>query len=224
VRQFFSPRFWLTLLALGGLVVLLTAVFHDPATSTGVVSPQPDPDAERHIDLVSWVYAITPAPEFRMKNGVTTADIALQLDGTRTMVIKAGTRGEISCPSLEVLAQCTVAADLLGDGVLWFSIVPGMPGPTVRLPGVTELLDNGWVRLANDWVLRRASIVDRSCPDETTSLSDFVDTYGDDATSTFNFESQKIVKVSCPRVSATTTTSTTIAVAPIVTNTVLTGG
>jgi hypothetical protein len=126
------------------------------------------------------------------------------------MIVKAGTPGEVSCPGLTGLAQCTVAADLLGDAVLWFSIVPGTPGSTVQLPAVVELLPGGWVRLADGWVLRHAAKVDRSCPEATASLVDFIDTFGSEATSTFNFDRQELVKVTCPRQrdAAATTTST----------------
>jgi hypothetical protein len=204
VRQFFSPRFWLSLAALAGLFLVLSAVFGD--SETPVITPaQADASSDRTIDLVSWIYVATPAPGFAIVDGVTTADLALQLDATRTMVVKAGTPGEIECPEFGVPAQCTVAADLLGDAVLWFGVVPGVPGSAVTLPAVVEMIDGGWVRLANDWIVRRASSVERSCAEDTSSLSDFIRTYGDRATSTFNFESQKVVKVTCPREGTDTT-------------------
>ncbi len=203
MRQFFSPRFWLTLLALGGLALLLTSVFGGSTGATGTDPAQKDSVTTHQIDLVSWVYGISPAPGFTLQNGVTTEDMALQLDATRTMIIKAGTPGEITCSNLTVLAHCTVAADLLGDAVLWFSIVPGTPGATVQLPAVVALLDGGRVQLANDWIVRRASQVERSCVDDTSSLTDFIKTYGETASSTFNFDSQKIVKVTCPRAPVT---------------------
>jgi len=209
VRQFFSPRFWLTLAALGGLALALVLVFHNSGAAIGRVDPPKGNNPERTIDLVSWVYDIVPAPGFTMQDGRATTDLALQLDGTRVMRVKAGTPGEITCTDLTKVANCTVAADLLGDAVLWFSIVPGPPGATVQLPGVTELLTGNYVRLANDWVVRRASLVQRSCPDDTTSLTDFVATYGAKATSTFNFDQQRIVTVVCPGGSAGTTTTTT---------------
>jgi hypothetical protein len=206
VRQFFSLRFWLTLAALGAMFLVLTSWLGDDATP-GVAPVQADSSTEREIDLVSWIYVATPEPGFGFQNGVTTRDVAIQLDATRTMVVKAGTPGEITCPTFDVPATCTVAADLLGDAVLWFSVVSGAPGTTVQLPAVAEMLDGGLVRLANDWILRRASIVERSCVEDTSSLSDFIRTFGESATSTFNFETQKIVKVTCPR-EGTDTTST----------------
>lgn len=204
MRQFFSPRFWLTLLALGGLVLVLTTVF-DGKSTPGIAPVQAEADPERTIDLVSWIYVATPQEGFGFQGGATTRDLALQLDATRTMVVKAGTPGEITCPTFDVPGTCTVAADLLGDAVLWFSIVPGPPGATVVLPAVVEMIDGGFVRLANDWIVRRASTVERSCVEDTSSLSDFIRTYGENATSTFNFETQKIVKVSCPREGTDTT-------------------
>jgi len=216
VRQFFSLRFWLSLLALAGLALGVAAFARSRAESA---EPALDPGAatpERTIDLVSWVSLIQPSPGFTMVDGRTTTDLALVLDGTRTMIVKAGTPGEINCPNYTELARCTVAADLLGDAVLWFSVVPGVPWPVVDLPAVTELLEGGWVRLANGWVLPHATVVDRSCPEDTTSLTEFIDTFGDAAKSTYNFERQQIVKVTCPRGAATTTsttvpTSTTVA-------------
>lgn len=184
--------------ALAGLMLVLVTVFGGndaPVIAPAEVEAAPD----RTIDLVSWIYLATPAADFGFEGGRTTADLALQLDATRTMVVKKGTPGEITCPTFDVPATCTVAADLLGDAVLWFSVVPGAPGTTVQLPAVTEMLDGEWVRLANDWIVRRASVVERSCVEDTSSLGDFIDTFGTTATSTFNFETQKIVKVSCPR-------------------------
>lgn len=210
MRQFFTLRFWLTLLALVGLAVGVAAFAR---TRESDAEPSVEPGAassERTIDLVSWVYAVQPPPGFDIVDGRTTTDLALVLDGTRTMIVKAGTQGEVTCERLIELAQCTVAADLLGDGVLWFSIVPGEPGPTTELPAVTELLDGGWVRLANGWVVAHAPVVDRSCPDDTASLTDFIGLFGDTARATWNFEQQQIVKVTCPRAPLVTTTSSTV--------------
>jgi hypothetical protein len=218
VRQFLSPRFWLSIGALAGLFLLLLVVFGRGTPATGVQASDDDPSAEepRHLDLVTWVYLATPAPGFALDHGVTTSDLSLQLDGTRTMVIKAGTPGEIDCPTLTRAAQCTVAADLLGDAVLWFALVPGAPGPAISLPAVTKVLDSPWVQLANGWAVRRANVVERSCAEDTSSLGDFIRTYGEAATSTFNFEQQEIIKVTCPQPGTETTVAVTGSTAVIV--------
>ena len=208
MRQFFTLRYWLTLLALLGLAVGVAAFANsrDSGSDDGEVVGAAD--SERTIDVVAWVYAVQPPPGFAMVGGRANMDLPLIIDGTRTMIVKVGTPGEIDCPRLTELAQCTVAADLLGDGVLWFSIVPGIPGPTVELPAVAELLDGGWVRLANGWVVQHAPTVDRNCPEDTASLTEFIERFGDQATSTFNFESQQIVKVTCPDLDGIVTTTT----------------
>lgn len=195
MRQFFTVRFWLAVAALVGLAALALVV-------RGLDSPSATSAAEsngRRVDLVQWIFQATAADGFEMKNGVTTADLSLQLDGARTMVVKAGTPGEVTCDDLLLPGRCTVAADLLGDAVLWFSIVPGSPDATIELPAVVELISGGWVRLSNDWVLRHAPKVERSCAADTSSLTDFINTFGERARSTFDFETQRIEKVTCPK-------------------------
>lgn len=214
MRQFFTLRYWLTLLALAGLALTAMLIARSRDTTADDPGDESAASAERTIDLVAWVYAVQPPPGFAVVNGHTNKDMALIIDGTRTMIIKAGTPGEVHCPRLRELAQCTVAADLLGDGVLWFSIIPGVPGATIELPAVTELLDGGWVRLANDWVVQHAPKVERNCPEDTASLNDFIDLFGDSADSTFNFEQQQIVRVNCPDVPTTTSVAPTTTIDP----------
>ena len=206
MRQFFTLRFWMTLAALGGLALVVVAFAKSRESDAGpAVADVGTATADRTIDVVAWVYAVQPPPGFAIVDGRANKDMALIIDGTRTMIIRAGTPGEIDCARLEELAQCTVAADLLGDGVLWFSIIKGVPGPTVDLPAVAELLDGGWVRLESGWVVQHAPKVERSCAEDTASLDDFIDLFGASAKSTFNFERQQVVKVTCPGGSSATT-------------------
>jgi hypothetical protein len=208
VRQFFTLRYWATLLALGGLAlaVMVLTSGSDDATPTDVTVVDGTELNLLHVDLMTPVFGVQAPQGLTIVDGRLVADIALLIDGTRTMVIKAGTRGEMNCPNYTALAQCVVAADLLGDAVLRFDLVPGTPDATIKLPAVMELLDNSMVRLANGWVVKRAFRVERVCDDETTSLKQFIEAYGDTATSTFNFETQTLVRVTCPRATATTTT------------------
>jgi hypothetical protein len=198
VRQFFTPRFWLTLLALAGLAVGLKVVLSGRSTAATTNDGAAAAASTDHmIDLVTGVFVVQPADGFTMVDGKAGADLAVLIDGTRTMIVTKGTPGEISCPQLTSVGQCTVAAELLGDAVLWFSIIPGKAAPTLELPGITALLHDNRVRLANGWVVRRAASVIRSCNDDTTSLKEFVTTFGRLATSTFNVEQQQIVRVTC---------------------------
>ena len=194
----FAPclRFWLTLVCLAALLLVLFVVFAgDDDAADGAGAPT---STTHRIDLLQWVFAVAPADGFEMVDGVTTRDLALVIDGSRTMVVKAGTPGEIDCPRLTAVARCTVAADLLGDAVLWFSIMSGPPSGAIQLPGVVDILDDGWVLLADDWIVRHAEKVERRCEEETTSLTSFIATFGDEATSTYSFETQQIISVTCP--------------------------
>lgn len=197
MRQFFSLRFWLTvlvLLASTAVLALLLRGGDDPATDVG----QATDGAAHEVNLIAPVQAVTEGSGFAMVDGRATADLELRLDDQRAMLVTAGTRGEVLCSTLDDPGTCVVAADLLGDAVLWFSLVPGSVGGDVALPGVVELLGDNRVRLANGWVVRRESLVERRCAAETTSLGNFVATYGETATAVFDYASQTVVTVVCP--------------------------
>ena len=151
------------MLALGGLALAVAAFARtrdspaaDDLGDAGQVA------AERTIDLVAWAYAVQPPPGFQMVDGRANKDFAIVIDGTRTMIVTAGTPGEIDCPELTALATCTVAADLLGDGVLWFSIGRGHRAPpcsclrSVRCSTVAGRVwpTAGWCAMRRRWIVR----------------------------------------------------------------------
>jgi hypothetical protein len=217
VRQFFTLRYWLTLLALGVLVLLVAKCAGDSGGSARPVDPgagQPSA-ATHHVDLLVPVFQVQAPGGVALTDGVLSADMTLQIDPTRTMLVTAGTPGAWNCPLWERERECVVAVDLLGDAVLWFEVLPGAPTVAMKVAPVVELLADNMVRLSNGWILPRLALVERSCSDETTSLKQFVDTFGDTATATFDFELQKIVKVTCPRGGATTTTAVPISTIPV---------
>ena len=207
MRQFLSPRFWLTLLALGAVVLGLVLTFRGSPPPPGRPAEARGSLATHRVDLIATVSKAVPGAGFAVDKGVSTADVALQLDANRTMVVKAGTPGDITCTQLDQPDSCAVAADLLGDGVVWFSIVPGVPGATLQLPGVISFPEAGWMELANHWLVHRSSTVERSCPIDTSSLTDFVHTFGVHATTTFNLQTQKATKVTCANGGVITTDS-----------------
>ena len=208
MRQVLTLRFWLTLVALLALLGVATVIASHNENDEPVA--EVGEPAGQKVDFVALVQTAQLPVGFAMVGGRANTDLFLVIDATRTMLVKKGTPGVIDCARIAEPSQCIVAADLLGDGVLWFSIVPGAAGANVPLPAVVEILPGGWVRLANDWVVQHATKVERSCTDDTTSLTNFIETYGDTATSSYNVEQQRIVRVTCPRTSsaATTTAST----------------
>ena len=67
------------------------------------------------------------------------------------------------------------------------------------------------VQLANDWVVPHADVVRRDCDEDTTSLTDFMDRFGERATSVYSLDDQQIVRVVCTP-DATVAVTTTLAV------------
>jgi hypothetical protein len=221
MRQFVSPRFWLAIAALIGLTYGLWYVLVRKDASVAVIGrPARSGNAEHRVNLLQPVYSIQADPSFAMVDGVASAEMHLSLDATRTMVVKPGTPGQITCGRLAEINQCVVAADLLGDAVVWFSLIPNPQRASLLLPGVTEVRKNNWVLLSNGWELARSEVVERNC--DVAGLEDFVDKFGGSlSTSTFSFEQQEIVKVTCleepesPTTTATPTTLLTPVVVPI---------
>src|SRR5690606_10176464 len=137
-----------------------------------LVRDDPNPDAllpaapvveapvERTIDLIALVYLAQADDDFAIVDGVTTGTMQIRIDGPRYMTIRPGTPGENRCAELDELARCAVAADLLGEAVLWFSIVPVGPRFTVPLPPVVALREGQRVLLDNGWLVKRADTVE----------------------------------------------------------------
>jgi hypothetical protein len=219
MRQFVSFRFWLTIVVLLGLTFGLWYVLVRKDTSVAVIGEPAHLAVTQHrINLLQPVYSINADPGFALVNGTAGSDMQLALDATRTMVVKAGTPGEITCSKLAEINQCIVAADLLGDAVVWFSLIPNPQKARLVLPGITAVHKNNWVLLANGWEVARAVTVERNC--DASSLADFVHQYGGSlSTSTFSFEQQEIIKVTCleqPESTTTTTPTTTTLVPQVV--------
>ena len=101
---------------------------------------------------------------------------------------------------------------------MWFSLIPNPQRANLVLPGVTEVRKDNWVLLSNGWEVARNEVVERNC--DAAGLDDFVHQFGGSlSTSTFSFEQQQIVKVTCleePESSTTTSTSTTLLPPPVV--------
>ncbi len=207
MRQFATLRFWATILALVALTgVIYVATKSDPASD--VLSAGAGAPAEHTIDLLTRVYGFGADPGFAMTNGrVTGGRLQMVIDGSRSMLVEPGTPGEITCSELGEIGRCAVAADLLGNAVLWFSVFPVDPRPTVILPGIEALRDGNRVLLTNGWILSRSAVVELSCADDVGSLSEFVDRFGRESTTTFNFDRQQVIRSTCTKAPPTTTTT-----------------
>jgi hypothetical protein len=199
MRQFFTLGFWLSLLALAGLTAGLLALTRDDGEVDELLPDIGIPalPEEREIDLIGMVFLAQADSGFAIVDGRTTGDLQIRIDGFRYMNVMAGTPGENRCAALSELAQCAIAADLLGEAVLWFSIVPLSPRNLVELPGPSGLREGNRLQLTNGWIVDRAEIVERDCEEDTSGLTDLIDRFGADATTVYSLDEQQVVRVTC---------------------------
>ncbi len=207
MRQFFSWRIWAAFGALIGLVLLLKVVLPanaaTPAQDTG---PTP-----RNVDFIALVYAVQPSPNFVVRNGYVTGSADLIIDGQRTMHITEGTLGEVTCDKMDEIGQCVVFADLLGEAVVWFAIVPLETGLRANVAPIVELLDDNIAQLENGWLVRMATSVERQCnAEDTASLREFLDLYGPGSTTVVDVARQRITVVRCAADAGSPETTTTV--------------
>lgn len=203
MRQIFSIRFFAAVGAVVGLFFILTTVFAAGEAIEGGDADEVTGGPEPHrIDFVDQVFS-SSNPDFWIdEDGLAAVDTELVIDGTRSVRVVAGTRGEILCPDLDQIAGCAVVADLLGEAVVWFALVPMGPNRTVDFPAI-DVLDDGYANLVNGWQLEYAPILDRRCDDddgnevEFGSYREFRDALGDDFTSIYSLESYRLEAVEC---------------------------
>jgi hypothetical protein len=193
MRQIFTVRFFAAVGALLGLLVVLTTVFRDGDSVAQFVEREP---MVRRIDLVALVHSTTPVDFVIDDDGLTTGTIELVLDQERTMRIVPGTLGEVNCAALGEVAKCAVVADLLGDAVVWFAIVPLASSQTVALPAIVSL-DDGYATLTNGWQLPYAQVLERLCAQNFESFNQFREELGERFTSIYRLSAGEITDVVC---------------------------
>jgi hypothetical protein len=194
MRQIFTVRFFAALGAIVLLAVLVAVVFGDDDPVTEIVESAP---IERRIELVDPVFSVTGADVSIGDDGTTVAPIDVILDGERTMRITEGTYGEITCEELAAIARCAVVADLLGDAVVWFALVPLGPRSTVEMPAIVAL-EGELATLANGWQVPFADILERQCEDrEFASFREWRDELGTDFTSIYDLATDQLTDVVC---------------------------
>jgi hypothetical protein len=202
MRQIFSVRFFAAVGAVVGLFFLLTTIFAAGEAIEGDEADQSVVIEPRDIDFIEQVYASTN-PEFGLDDdGLAANDTELVIDGTRSVFVVAGTPGEMMCPDLDQVAGCALVADLLGEAVVWFALVPMGAGGTVDLPAIDVLVD-GAAQLVNGWRVDYAPVLDRRCEDDSgnevefASYREFRDALDDDFTSIYSSASRRIEAVEC---------------------------
>lgn len=198
MREIFSVRFFAAVGAVVGLLFLLTTIFATRDAIDGGGDQQDSTVVEVHkIDLVEQVFSSSEAG-FRIGfDGTAAVDTNLIIDGFRSVRIVAGTPGEMICPDFGQIGACAVVADLLGEAVVWFALVPMGPNRTVPMPAI-DTLDDDLATLVNGWQVTYAPVLDRRCPNEEfVSYREFREVMGDDFTAIFDLDQRRIAVVEC---------------------------
>jgi len=194
MRQLFTIRFVAAIGAVVGLMFLLSTVF---ATRNALVDEPPEDVVQaRGINFIEVVFAVSD-PAFSVVDGVADRPVSLVIDGNRSLGITAGTPGENHCGDLEQVGVCAVVADLLGEGVVWFALVPRSGPNRVALPAI-DTLDEGVATLVNGWQVPHAPVLDRRCPDDDfSSYRDLREELGDNFLSVFDTVERRVIAVEC---------------------------
>lgn len=201
MRQVLSWRFLATIGVLLGLAVLIRAAFGGSQEGIDEIAASVEP-VERDPGLFSLVletqsdgFSMTPTG---MSEGQLTLTLPPVADGAdpRTVRVFAGTPGEVTCGDLTKLGGCALLAEMLGDTVSWFAVVPVGAAFRLELPAIDEL-DGGLAHLVNGWAVPYAPVIDRSECGNAETFSEFLRTVGPAHTSLFELGEGEIVAVTC---------------------------
>lgn len=193
MRQFVSGRWWMTILVLVGATIVIALVVGTPGggDTKDAVTPM-----RRRLDLIGVPDAVRADEGWRVRGGATDGRAQFTLDG-HTYLLEPGTLGDVDCDPTE--QTCLVLADRLGDAIVWFTFIDAdVASGEVALPPIEETLDGvTWARLVNGWELPLLSVVQRRCPDETTSFLDFLERFGTNHIVYLDLEQREISAVEC---------------------------
>ena len=195
MRQFASWRVWAAILVVVMAASMLRACAGDdgPAVSTeGLVS--------RRLDLISLTATIRSDAPWFVSDGAMSGDATVVLANGRVVQLTDGTLGESSCLFPDVLNACVLLADTLGDGVVWFALLPAPASASneLELPAIDSLLDGvTYARLDNGWEVPLLDRVVRRCDTETPNLSSFVQRFADRHVTIIDLERAEVSAVRC---------------------------
>ena len=161
------------------------------------------------VDLVASVNSVNVDSAWSQDGSSTSGGaIRLSLDDLRTVTILEGTMTDDyssfpACRDFVTPNACVLLADMLGDAVIWFALVPSdeiAAREFLTLPGLVDMQANGDEGiLRNGWIVKLATPVKRECGDTaTSSLRDFITRVPDQLSMTImNLTTDDVVSVKC---------------------------
>ena len=195
MRQFASWRVWAAILLVVIALVWLRACVLDESSSTTI-----DRTQSRRIDLISSTATIRSDAPWFVSDGVMSGDATVVLANGRVVRLTDGTLGESSCLFPDVLNACVLLADTLGDGVVWFALLPAPASASteLELPAIDTLLDGvTYARLDNGWEVPLLDRVIRRCDVETPNLTSFVQRFAGRHVTIVDLERAEVSAVRC---------------------------
>ncbi len=166
-------------------------------------------DVLHRIDLTASVVSVNTDVGWAQRDGVTSSGaLRLLLDDQRVLTVPEGTMVDDydavpACSDFVTPNACVLLADMLGEAVVWFALVPADKADGLQyltLPGLIDMQANGDEGiLRNGWVVKLATPVKRQCGDiDTSSLRDFITRFPDTASSSLvNLTTDTVISVSC---------------------------
>lgn len=194
MRQVLSWRLAAALGGVLGALLLVNLLFADRGAVAELTAPfEP---VERQPELIELVLDTEHAGFTITDTGQASTDLVLNLADGRQLRVFAGTPGTSTCPDLASIGGCALLAELLGDTISWFALVPMSANFRFQLPPI-EGLDGGLAQLTNGWALPYADIIDRSACPAADSFGEFLEATGSGHRSIFDLGQGRITAVTC---------------------------
>ena len=198
-------RTLITAIAVAVLAVFVGNAVYSSLNDGSTLQPT---DVLRKVDLVASVTSFSPEVTTNGWPQDNSQTVQVSLDDLRTLSIFPGTLEDDydavkRCTDFTTPNACVLLADMLGEAVVWFAIVPADTAngaEFLTLPGLIDMQANGDEGiLRNGWVLRLATPVKRQCENaDTPHLRAFITQFPDNkSTSLVNLKTDNVVSVSC---------------------------
>jgi hypothetical protein len=193
MRTIFSIRFVAAVAVVVGLALLAGVLFlrDDPVAEIVEAGP-----TVRRIELVELIFAAEPNGFSLDSAGRSLGELDLVLDGERTVHIAPGTVGEVTCDALSEIARCAVVADMLGNAVVWFRIMPIRTSTTLEFSAIVSL-DSNLALLTDGLELPYAPRLARRCDRDFDSFRQFQTELGTDFVSIYSLTDDRLTEVVC---------------------------